>query len=156
MADRSGVTSAMFFDLFKDGATNFFGDEGVAGKHRSILDVIERMVFGEAEFQNYRATDDFVPVSQGDAKIFKSTEASKIHPPRRLHESGIRGGLQKIIPSFPAGESRERRSNRRGNYFFAGVSKRRGTGTGREWPVHVFQAAGRGRGRGDAGVASSL
>jgi hypothetical protein len=102
MADGTRLGFAPLFDCFEDGAKNFFGDERVAWKDGAVLDVVEASIFRVPELQYRRAADDFLPVSECDSKVFKSADTSKIHPPRRLHESCLRSFFHEGVPRCPS------------------------------------------------------
>jgi len=86
MADRTLLVFAPFVDFLENGVENFFGEEGVTWKDGAVLDVVEASIFRVPELQYRRAADDVIPVCQRNSEVFKSTGASKIYPPGRLHK----------------------------------------------------------------------
>jgi hypothetical protein len=102
MADRTLLVFAPFVDSLENGVENFFAEEGVTWKDGAVLDVVEASIFRVPELQYRRAADDVLPVSEYDSKVFKSADTSKIHPPRRLHESRLRSFFHKGIPRCPS------------------------------------------------------
>src|ERR1700704_1322092 len=101
MADHTWLELAPFFERIEDGPENLFADQPISGKHRPILDVIERTVSRIRELQHDGgAADNVASIRQRDSEVFKSAVVAKLDPPRRLHESCFGRSLDELIPGL--------------------------------------------------------